>query len=259
MSKNWGGMAMKLPRRQMRALLQQHHLTKPTPKGLSWSTIAGVIGFITSFVAFGFSAVAFFNSIEQVDDIRVVSSDLPTFVPYLPWVATVYSHGDWIITNAGNRSAAITGATIILSTAPEESGDAECSERTFLSGVSYNLEPFVLEPKHVVIKHMRMVDFSPHFEDGNTTQHDEYEKRLRLADVFDRTKELKVKACVVVSIVTPDEKIRAARVVYSAIWKPHESAIEDKRESFRGKPWVLINTKRSTFLNWGAVESKAVE
>jgi hypothetical protein len=233
---------MQLSKKQFRALFAQRRPARQetTKSGPPWATIVSVIGFLTSLAAFGFSVVAFFNSIEEVDDIRIVSNAWPVVRYRNDGGAGVHAAGQWIITNAGNRSAAISFPAVIIMVDTPLSTGRPCYDGPTLANVGYDLAPFVIEPKQVLIKQLKLQDAAP----------DEM-KQVPLRPPFDENKPLNVKVCNLLFLVTPDEEIRATQPLYAGTWGGgFETAVIPRVPplEIRSVPWALVHRTRSNFL-----------
>ena len=121
------------------------------------------ISTILSCLALGVSGfTAYFNILQQTDDVRIVSSSQPIVV--FDDKGTLGLAGQQQITfiNSGNRDVAVTDVTLAvmrLNTPPVT--NSQCSElRNFqVANLVYDFEPFIVTPGQIIIKKFDQTSF----------------------------------------------------------------------------------------------------
>lgn len=150
---------------------------------------------------------------------------------------------DWTFTNAGNRPAAITGAIWILVSDPYGTND-DCAA-DFLGILRFDLKPFVIQPKQVEIKHMEFAQGNPPKSSGSAT--------LKMSKNFEVGDVLKLRACLVAFVNTPDDSKRVVRTTYTMTWKYEEISFAPSTAPgspiMEVEPWILIRKTTNTLFN----------
>jgi hypothetical protein len=138
---------MKLPRRQIRVLLEKRERA-PSAKpfdSLRLAIAASVVTFLITIIGFGFSALGFWATIKRDDDVRVLITDPPSF--YLEEKKiTMIGTPKFTFIDSGNREAAITS---IGAAAWYFGGDKPTKKDCHQNGprfpVEFDAKPFVLK------------------------------------------------------------------------------------------------------------------
>jgi hypothetical protein len=223
---------MKIPRRQLRSLLQRTPQKQLPTKRLPWGAIAGVFGFVISIVSFGFSIVAFINSTKQDDDLRVVPNEEGFIFLKGSQVKklAVQLHDTFTFTNAGNRSVAVTSIALGI----QETDSTNACSSLFVTIPDNTFEPFMIKAGEIAIKQLFVPASFRNFKD------DEWD--------YERLEEgatgnpLIVWTCLVVDIVTPDD-------VRTSVQEPINRWVlelngKSRTEDTPGKQKALFKRKR---------------
>jgi hypothetical protein len=117
------------------------------------------VGMSIAVVAFGFSAVSFYNtSIKRHDDLKVIVNDGPYLnIDREKKKFNILMRADLTFINAGNRFAGISGLKVVL----EQNNGNENIKEGCGPGVEipFVVEPFVIEPgKLVLMKYSKFAE-----------------------------------------------------------------------------------------------------
>jgi len=216
---------------------------RPKAPALSKFNFRGWITFVTSMAAFGFSAVAFYNSITKEDDVRAIVTGTTTAIFYSdsknPEGLEVFlTKPTLTIMNAGNRSAAISDASIrFIFEHPTGENPSYCSAITS-AGVGFdNFAPFVVKANDI-----SSVELNPKFSRlKDTFGFIELDPQLYSAKEDD----IWVTTCLQLSLITPDKVLNEIRIPLSANKITKKASASTSAQLLPGllKP-VALYTKR---------------
>jgi|SRR5215472_10147455 len=115
--------------------------------------ITGIIGTITGVASLSIGGtVNYFNVVRQVDDIRVAPGSPPSLNVHSKNALIIYGSLTAAFINSGNRSAAITGVSGLLTNFDEPEG-GDCDKgfaRT--TPLFFDIPAFVLKPGEILVK-----------------------------------------------------------------------------------------------------------
>jgi|SRR6266853_6181578 hypothetical protein len=192
---------------------------KPTMSVKDWVTL------VLSISAFGISAIGLYvNLLRQKDDVRVVIDDIPevNYLPEegrdLPWIVIPGGPLQFTFINAGNRTAAVRSASIVIA----QSGSArtprlkKCSGEGVddVDGVDWDVHPFVLKPSDVVVVDLKFKDKTFHGMERNR-DHDTY--LIRMVDTQKLRSRYMFAVCLQFTVVTPDNNSETTELPILAI------------------------------------------
>lgn len=210
--------------------------------------IITIISLTISVAAFLLSSfVTILGSFRIKDDVRIVERGLPmvTHEPASKYIRIV-APKQWMITNAGNRAAAVAGAFIFFLKNSERNDDCDKSilnNANVLGFASLSLEPFVIEPRKVEIRSILIRQI------GSASPIDSIELAVPVEKWGVKAVQ-SVKLCLSVQVITPDQYAIVSELISRADWNWDESqTIPDigKLSSIsKAQPWILINESR-----WG--------
>jgi hypothetical protein len=126
-----------------------------------------LVSITLSLLAFIISAgSAYFNIVRQIDDVRVTVGDGPYL--FLDDRGRTALFGDQQITviNSGNRSAAITDVTLVVSKGSEKlESVSECTKPETIS-MYYATDGFVIKPGEITVQKFLQPAFPQEWESG---------------------------------------------------------------------------------------------
>jgi hypothetical protein len=217
-------------------------------------SIITIISLIISVAAFLLSSyVTILGSFRIKDDIRIVERGLPIVMhePGSPNLK-IEAPRQWVITNAGNRAAAIAGGFVFFLKNNEQTDDCDKSildNANLLGFTLLNLEPFVIEPRKVEIRSIQVRQFD---EEGKPT--DSLQVTVPIKN-WDARSDQGVKLCLSVQVITPDQYSIVSELISRANWNWNKPQIIPDVKKLptisKQQPWILISESK-----WGFFDKK---
>jgi len=208
--------------------------------------ITGILAFLALVVS---AATAYYTTIRQADDLRVVSSLEPVVIIDDRGKLGVSGQQEITFINSGNRDAAVTGVTLVVfKLMGPPSANSQCNEGKQVASLVYEVEPFIIVPGGIMVKKFDRTLFPQLWMTDNI---DSNLKHFVLGDSLFGKGEV-VFTCLRLTVTTPDIMTDHALVPkhYIAIADiPHAgpSASSVSLISDSNKPYLVVHTTHTVF------------
>jgi hypothetical protein len=213
-------------------------------KAKDW--ITGILAFLALVVS---AATAYFTTIRQADDLRVISSLEPVVI--LDDKARLGVSGQQQITfiNSGNRDAAVTGVTLVVfKLMGSPSANSQCNEGREVANLAYQVDAFITRPGEILVKKFDRTLFPELWMTDNV---DSNLKKFVLGDsIFG--KDDVVFTCLRLTVTTPDmvtdhalvpkHYIKIDGIPHNGPSASHVSFVSDSN-----KPYLVVQTTHTVF------------
>lgn len=208
--------------------------------------ITGTLAFLALVLS---AATAYYTTIRQADDLRVVSSLEPVVIVDDKGKLGVSGQQGITFINSGNRDAAVTGVTLVVfKLMGPPSTNSQCNEGRQVASLIYEVEPFIISPGEIVVKKFDRTLFPQLWMTDNI---DSNLKHFVLGDSLFGKGEV-VFTCLRLTVTTPD------MITDHALVPKHYIAITDIPHTNPGassvsfisdsnKPYLVVQTTHTVF------------
>jgi hypothetical protein len=197
----------RLPRKQMRALLNKRTSGAPSePSNHAWvALVVSAITFLITLVGFVFSVIAFWTSVDRIDDLRVVIGRAPSVSLSPADKVQIVDIPQLTFINSGNRTASVTdmrAAAWIYKGETPGTDDCKSRRNSYPYMILFNAKAFALKAGEAEVVEATFKEDEDIAKVGDKT----YE--LRGVKYFENEKIL---VCLELSMATPDKFVEGLR------------------------------------------------